>query len=150
MVSRKSRYGIFALAAAGLVLAAVMFLNRDLGPRHGGRYDEIADLIQSNLKFSRHFTWAVNTETIRAVAPSVRTEDSDVLARMLGDERGTVAVAASSLLVILGPAGETALKRAANSADYREAGRARDGLTHLAQCRNPGVLNLDRTMCPPR
>jgi hypothetical protein len=150
MASRKLRFGIFALAAAVLVIAVVMFLNRDSGPRHGGRYDEIADQIQSDLKFSRHFTWAVNTETIRAVRPSVGSQDADVLARMLGDERGTVSVAAASLLVLLGPVGEVALKRVAGSADYREALRAREGLMHLAQCRDPEVINLDRTMCPVR
>jgi hypothetical protein len=150
MAGRKARYWLIALAAAGFAATVLVYLNRDTAPRQGGRYDEIADLIQDNLKFSRHFTWAVNTETIRAVKARINPGDLTVLARLLDDERGTVTVAAAALLVLLGAPGETILKRAAASPNTRKSIRALDALMHLAQCRNPKVTNLDRTMCPAR
>ena len=137
--------GVAALALGGVVIAAI---SRDRAPRHGGRYDEIARLISRNLEFSRHFTWAVTGNTIKAVRPHVGAGDVAVLARLLGDERGTVGIAAASLLTLLGPNGEAALKRASKSADLGTALRARDGLMHIAQCRDPRVANLDRALCP--
>lgn len=137
--------GIAALALGGGAIAAIFW---DQGPRQGGRYGEIARMISKNLKFGRHFTWAVTGATIKAVRPQIGTGDVAVLARMLGDQQGKLGVAASTLLTLLGPDGEAALKCAAKSADVRSALRARDGLMHIAQCRDPRVGNLDRTLCP--
>jgi hypothetical protein len=142
---RKIILGTAAMVLGGVTIAAMFW---DQAPRQGGRYDEIARLITKNLKFSRHFTWAVNTETIKAVRPHIGIGDVDVLARMLGDQQGKLGVAASSLLTLLGPDGEAALNRAAKSADIRMGMHARDGLMHIAQCRDPRVGNLDRAMCP--
>ena len=141
---------VVVLGVAALVLGGVAIATKswDQAPAHGGRYDEIARMISKNLKFSRHFTWAVTGDTIKAVRPHVGAGDVGVLARMLGDQQGKLGVAASSLLTLLGPDGEAALKRAANSTEIRMALRARDGLMHIAQCRDPRVGNLDRTLCP--
>ncbi len=124
------------------------FIVRDTGPRYGGRYDVIAELVEDNLHFGRHFTWAVTAETIKDVRPRVGVADVAVLERMLIDERGTVAVAAGSLLVLQGADGEAALRRAAASGDFRARMRANDALIHLESCRDPMVTNLDRELCP--
>ena len=137
--------GVTALAFGGVAIAAIFW---DQAPHQGGRYDEIARMISRNLKFGRHFTWAVTGGTIKAVRPHIGTGDVAVLARMLRDKRSTVRVAAASLLALLGPGGEAALKRVAAAGDIPAAMHARDGLMHIAQCRDPRVGNLDRTLCP--
>lgn len=148
-MKRKRRWLILAAVVLGAVVAGYFFIRTD-GPRHGGRYDEIADIIDDNLQFGRHFTWAVNTETIKAVRPEIETQDVEVLARMLADERGTIRVAAGGLLVLLGSAGESALIRAKASDDFYARLAAQDALMHLAQCRDPTIGNLDRDVCPGR
>ena len=137
-------------AAALIALAGLAWLiARDTAPRHGGRYDVIADLVEDNLHFGRHFTWAVTADTIKDVRPRVGVADVAVLERMLIDERGTVAVAAGALLVLQGADGEAALRRAAASSDFRARMRANDALIQLESCRDPTVTNLDRELCPP-
>ncbi|MDX1485251.1 MAG: hypothetical protein R3229_12305 [Alphaproteobacteria bacterium] len=146
----KDRRRIFALAALALVLAAAAMVGA-LGQRgsgHGPRYDKIARVIVKNLEVSRHFTRAVTGGTIKRVLPLVTVGDVAVLERMLGDENGKLGVAAAVLLTLLGAPGEAALKRAARSADVRTSLRARDGLLHLGQCRDPRIGNLDRDLCP--
>ncbi len=148
-MKRKRRWLIVAAVILGAVVAGYFSIRSD-GPRYGGRYDEIADMIDDNLQFGRHFTWAVNTVTIKAVRPEIAGQDIEVLVRMLADERGTVRVAAGSLLVLLGEAGESALIRAKASDDLYAGLAAQDALMHLAQCRDPTIGNLDRDVCPGR
>ncbi len=137
------------IAAALLALAGLAwFMSRDTAPRHGGRYDVIADLVEDNLHFGRHFTWAVTADTIKAARLRVGAADVAVLERMLADQRGTVAVAAAALLVLQGVDGEAALRRAVASGDLRARMHANDALIHLAACRDPAVTNLDRDLCP--
>ncbi len=139
------------IAAALIALAGLAwFIARDTGPRYGGRYDVIADLVEDNLHFGRHFTRAVTAETIKDARPEVGIADVAVLERMLADERGTVAVAAGALLVLQGADGEAALRRAVASGDFRARMHANDALIHLEACRDPAVTNLDRELCPPR
>ena len=125
------------------------FTARDTAPRHGGRYDVIADLVEDNLHFGRHFTWAVTADTIKDARPAIGVADAAVLERMLTDQRGTVAVAAGALLVLLGADGEAALRRAAAPGDFRARMHANDALIHLAACGDPMITNLDRDLCPP-
>lgn len=138
-----------------LILVAVVLLALAAGAywlygdtRHPGRYGEIRAHIVDNLHFGRHFTWATNTETIRAVRPHLTEADVPVLSRLLRDERAAVAVAAAHLLELLGPKGEAALRRATEDADVGVRVYAQDALGHIAQCRNPAVRNLDRAVCP--
>ena len=137
-------------AAALIALVGLAWLiARDTAPRHGGRYDVIADLVEDNLHFGRHFTWAVTAETIKAARPHVGIADAAVLERMLADQRGTVAAAAAALLVLQGVDGEAALRRAVASGDFRARMHANDALIHMAACRDPMVTNLDQDLCPP-
>ncbi len=144
LTSRHCWIAAVVIALAGLA----WFISRDTGPSYGGRYDVIADLVEDNLHFGRHFTWAVTADTIKDVHPHVGVADVTVLERMLIDERGTVAVAAGSFLVLLGADGEAALRRAAASGDVRARMRANDALIQLESCRDPAVTNLDRELCP--
>ncbi len=137
-------FGLAALAIGTIVAA----FSGDRGPRHGGRYDEIAEAITRYLEWGRHFTHAVTANTIRTVRRQTQPIDVAVLERMLGDEGRTVRVAAASLLALLGPGGEAALKRVAVAGDIPATMYARDGLMHIAQCRDPLNRNLDRTLCP--
>lgn len=138
---------ILMLAAVlAVAVGAVWFWSGD--GHFPGRYGEIRVRIVDNLQWGRHFTRATNTDTIRAVRPHVTDADVPVLARMLGDERGTVAVAAAHLLELLGTPGETALRAAAGNPDFKIRMYAEDALRHIAQCRNPAIGNLDRTVCP--
>ncbi len=141
--------GYWIAAAVVAVAGLAWFIARDDGPRSGGRYDVIADLVEDNLHLGRHFTWAMTAETIKAVRPHVGVADLAVLERMLVDERGTVSVAAGSLLVMLGDGGEAILRRAAASSDFLARMRANDALIHLEGCRDATVGNLDRELCPP-
>jgi hypothetical protein len=143
--SRRCWIAATAIAVAGLA----WFMARDDGPRYGGRYDVIADLIDDNLHLGRHFTWAITAETIKAVRPHVGAADLAVLERMLADERGAVSVAAGSLLVMLGDGGEAVLRRAAASDNLSARMHANDALIHLEACRDATVTNLDRELCPP-
>ena len=137
------------IAAALIALAGLAwFMSRDTAPRHGGRYDVIADLVEDNLHFGRHFTWAVTADTIKAARLRVGAADVAVLERMLADQRGTVAVVAGALLVLQGADGEAALRRAAASGDFPAPMHANDALIHLEACRDPMVTNLDRDLCP--
>ena len=137
------------IAAALIALAGLAwFMTRDTGPRYGGRYDVIADLVEDNLHFGRHFTWAVTADTIKSARLHVGAADVAVLERMLADQRGTVAVAAAALLVLQGVDGEAALRRAAASGEFRARMHANDALIHLEACRDPMVMNLDRELCP--
>ena len=137
------------IAAALIALAGLAwFMSRDTAPRHGGRYDVIADLVEDNLHFGRHFTWAVTADTIKAAHLRIGAADVAVLERMLADQRGTVAVAAGALLVLQGADGEAALRRAAASGDFRARMHANDALIHLEACRDAAVTNLDRELCP--
>ena len=137
------------IAAALIALAGLAwFIARDTGPRYGGRYDVIADLIEDNLHFGRHFTWAITAKTIKDARAHVGAADVAVLERMLADQRGTVAVAAAALLVLQGVDGEAALRRAVASGDFRARMHANDALIHLEACRDPMVTNLDRDLCP--
>ena len=137
--------------AAALVAVAGLawFIARDSGPRYGGRYDVIADLVEDNLHFGRHFTWAVTADTIKDMRAHVSAADVAVLERMLADERGTVAVAVGSLLVLQGADGEAALRRAQASGEFRAQMHASDALIQLGACRDPTIGNLDRELCPP-
>ncbi len=138
------------IAAALIALAGLAwFMSRDTAPRHGGRYDAIADLVEDNLHFGRHFTWAVTADTIKAARLRVGAADVAVLERMLADQRGTVAVVAGALLVLQGADGEAALRRAVASGDFPARMHANDALIHLEACRDPAVTNLDRELCPP-
>lgn len=148
MTSGKRRIAMLGTAALLLGAITIAVISWDRAPRQGGRYDEIARMISDNLQFSRHFTWAVTGATIKAVRPHVGPSDVMVLKRMLGDQRGKLGVAASSLLTLLGPEGEKALRLAAESSEFRAALHARDGLMHIAQCRDPRIGNLDRSLCP--
>ena len=137
------------IAAAVIALGGLAwFIARDTGPRYGGRYDVIADLVEDNLHFGRHFTWAITADTIKDVHPHVGVADVAVLERMLADQRGTVAVAAGALLVLQGADGEAALRRAAASDDVGARMHANDALIHLESCRDAAVTNLDRDLCP--
>ncbi len=137
------------IAAALIALAGLAwFMTRDTGPRYGGRYDVIADLIEDNLHFGRHFIWAVTAKTIKSARAHVSAADVAVLERMLADQRGTVAVAVAALLVLQGADGEAALRRAVTSGDFRARMHANDALIHLEACRDPMVMNLDRDLCP--
>lgn len=136
-----------------LLLAAIGAAAYLRGWHEGGagsgdpRYDEIADLIDDNLHFGRHFTWAVTVETIAEMRRHVTPADISVLIRMLGDESGTVAVAASGLLTTLGAAARPALAKAAESPDWRVSMRAHDALSTLEQCEtDPARMNPDA--CP--
>ncbi|MDH3700900.1 MAG: hypothetical protein OEU46_06270 [Alphaproteobacteria bacterium] len=144
---RKRVWGglMFAVVALGAV-GGMLLWNGDDG--YTGRYGEIRRLILDNLQLGRHFTRATNTVTIKAVRPHVATGDVAVLARMLGDEKGTVAVAAAHLLELLGTPGEAALRAAARNPDFRISGHAQDALRHIKQCRDPSIGNLDRSVCP--
>lgn len=138
-----------ALISAVFLAAAAGALWLSTGDGHfPGRYGEIRGRIVDNLHFSAHFTWAVNTETIRAVRPHVGEADVGTLARMLADERASVAIAAAHLLELLGKPGEAALRAAAKDGNAKVRLYAETALQHLAQCRNPAVRNLDRTVCP--
>ena len=137
------------IAAAGIVAVALILAVPWWKTAHySGRYGEIRVLIVDNLHFSAHFTWATNADTIKAVRPHVTAADQAVLVRMLGDERGAVAVAAASLLGLLGKQGEAALRKAAEGPDVRIAINAKSELIHLEACRNPAIQNLDRELCP--
>ena len=137
------------IAAALIALAGLAwFMSRDTAPRHGGRYDVIADLVEDNLHFGRHFTWAVTADTIKAARLRVGAADVAVLERMLADQRGTVAVVAGALLVLQGADGEAALRRAAASGEFRARMHANDALIHLEACRDAAVTNLARDLCP--
>lgn len=146
MSRRRIGLGIAAagIAAVALILAAPWWNTA----HYSGRYGEIRALIVDNLHFSAHFTWATNTDTIKAVRPHVTAADQAVLVRMLGDERGAVGVAAASLLGLLGKGGEAALRKAAEGPDVGVAIHAKSELIHLEACRNPAIRNLDREMCP--
>ena len=145
---RKTRFRGIPIAVAVLVTAGSVLWFWSGDGHFPGRYGEIRERILDNLQFGRHFTWATNTDTIRAVRPYVSVADVEVLARMLGDERGAVAVAAAHLLELLGRDGEAALRGAAGDPDFKIGMYAQDALNHIAQCRDPAVLNLDRTVCP--
>jgi len=137
------------IAAALIAFAGLAwFMTRDTGPRYGGRYDVIAELIEDNLHFGRHFIWAVTAGTIKDARAHVGIADVAVLERMLADQRGTVAVVAAALLVLQGADGEAALRRAVTSGDFRARVHANDALIHLEACRDPMVMNLDRDLCP--
>ena len=137
------------IAAALIAFAGlVWFMTRDTAPRYGGRYDVIAELIEDNLHFGRHFTWAVTAKTIKDARAHVGIADVAVLERMLADQRGTVAVAAAALLVLQGADGEAALRRAAASGDFRARMHANDALIALEACRDAAVTNLDSDLCP--
>ena len=142
--SRNCWIGAALIAFAGLA----WFMTRDTGPRYGGRYDVIAELIEDNLHFGRHFTWAVTADTIKDARVRVGIADVAVLERMLADQRGTVAVTAAALLVLQGADGEAALRRAVTSGDLGARMHANDALIALEACRDPMVTNLDRDLCP--
>ena len=138
-----------------LILAVAVLLALAVGAywlygdtRHPGRYGEIRAIIVDNLHFGRHFTWATNTKTIKAVRPHLTEADVPVLSRLLRDERAAVAIAAAHLLELLGPAGEAALRRATEDPNVGVRMYAQDALGHIAQCRDPAVRNLDRAVCP--
>ena len=136
---------LLALAAAGVVTVMLLWMGSG---GYTDRYGEIRRLILDNLQFGRHFTWAVTTVTIKSVRPHVAAGDVAVLSRMLGDERGAVGVAASHLLELLGKEGEAALRAAAMNPDFHISALAKDSLRHIEDCRNPAIVNLDRTVCP--
>lgn len=111
------------------------------------RYDEIAELIEDNLHWGRHFTYAVTAETIADTRAHVTAADIPVLVRMPGDERGTVVAATSGLLATFGETARPALETAAESSDWRAALAARDALSTIDRCReNPAGTNPD--VCP--
>lgn len=133
-----------------LVAGAAVYLwsRLDSGPGSGDpRYDEIADLIDDNLHFGRHFTWAVTGETISEMRRHVTAADIPILIRMLGDERGTNVVTAGALLAILGDAARPALERAAQSSEWRAAMEARDALSRIDQCAN-NPAGTNPAFCP--
>jgi hypothetical protein len=130
------------IVAVGIVTGISLWKGDD---GYSGRYGEIRRLVIDNLQLGRHFTRATNTVTIKAVRPHLVAGDVAVLARMLGDERATVAVAAAHLLELLGAPGEAA---AARNPDFRISGLAQDALRHIKDCRDPTIGNLDRAVCP--
>ena len=119
---------------------------RHLTPPQQARYLELRERIRANLPFSAHFTWAVNTSTVRDVRGSVGEADIPVLIAMLRDERPAIAYGASALLATLGEAARPALEEAAVSPDIDIVLRARDALQGIASCLDGTLVNPD--VCP--
>ena len=106
------------------------------------RYGEILELIDGNLHFTTHLTWAVTGETLADLRDEVTPADVPVLIEMLGDEDARARVAASGLLTTLGDAAGPALETAKESPDYRVRMGANDALIRLGECRsNPAGMN---------
>ena len=119
---------------------------RHLTPQQQARYLELRERIRGNLHFSAHFTWAVNTLTVRDVRGYVGEGDIPVLIAMLRDERPAIAYGASALLGTLGEAARPALEAAAASPDIDISLRARDALQGIASCLYGTLVNPD--VCP--
>ncbi len=113
------------------------------------RYREIADMIDDNLHFSVHLTWAVTTDTIASVRGEIDATDIPVLVEMLADDRAAIRIGASSLLATLGEAALPALAEAARSPDWKTSMAANDALILIEMCRtNPA--GTDPVACPDR
>lgn len=111
------------------------------------RYREILELIDDNLHFTAHLTWAVTGETIADLREEVTPADIPILIEMLGDEDARARIAASGLLTTLGAAAVPALEAAKDSSDYRVSMGAADALIRLGECEsNPAGMNPDA--CP--
>lgn len=111
------------------------------------RYREILELIDDNLHFTAHLTWAVTGETIADLRDRVGQADIPLLIEMMGDKDARAKIAASGLLTTLGDAALPALEAAKQSPDYRISMGASDALIRLGQCRsNPAGMNPDA--CP--
>jgi hypothetical protein len=111
------------------------------------RYREILELIDDNLHFTAHLTWAVTGETIADLRDHVGPADIPLLIEMMGDEDARARIAASGLLTTLGDAAVPALEAAKGSPDYRISIGAGDALIRFGECKvNPAGMNPDA--CP--
>ena len=111
-----------AILGALLIVSLLGLVVYQIWPRYGlcreaDRYGEIACLARRNLHFSAHFTWSFNRYTVEAVLAEVGPGDLEVLAAMLGDERGALRGLAGNILSRFGEAGLAQLRRAAESDD---------------------------------
>jgi len=113
------------------------------------RYDEILEMIDDNLHFTAHLTWAVTAKTIAVLRDQVSTSDIPVLVEMLADEDVTAHVTAGALLATMGEAARPALEAAAASPNWQVEAEARQALQRIEDCRtSPEVMNPD--VCPRR
>jgi hypothetical protein len=119
---------------------------RHLMPQQQARYLEIREDIRGNLHFSAHFTWAVNTRTIRDVRGSVSEDDIPTLIEMMRDERPAIAYGASALLATLGEAARPHLAAAAQLPDMSVVLKSEDALRVIDDCRDGTLVNPD--VCP--
>lgn len=117
------------LTAAGALLVPLFLLSCGGGTgKEGPRYVEIRRLIEKNLHFSAHLTWAVNADTIAALRREVTEVDIPVLVRLLGDEKSVVATGAALVLESFGEPAVPALEETAKTAKGKAAFRAEQAL----------------------